>query len=181
LPFPPGLLLVEDVHIQIHHPDPPIPRIHTSASSGSGNSATATGSTSTCLRGSATVVGSLKNLDLRGTAVTPSGLANCLWALTHHQNHHHSSRSADHSWCKVWFEALHLGATTLFEGGSRSAGNEDDDERNAQNKRHQHEQQLRTTSEDLARLETVLAMDEMERETNSEGVSYYLTSRAALP
>jgi hypothetical protein len=131
------------------------------------------------------VVGSLKNLDLRGTAVTPSGLANCLWALTHHHHHHHhhhQSSSADHSWCKVWFEALHLGATALFEEGSRGehgaaavAGEVIPgkfDEHNAH--RHQH---LLWTSEDLARLETVLAMDEMERENSSEGVSY-LTSGA---
>jgi len=115
--------------------------------------------------GPAIVVGSLGALDLRGTAVTPSGLVDCLWTLTHH-NH----SGADRLWCKVWFESLHLSTTAPGEDNAEGVGVE----------QLQHRQ--RWIREDLARLETVLAMDEMELKSSSpcggrsssssEGVSY---------
>jgi hypothetical protein len=96
-------------------------------------------------RQASTMVGSLGSLDLRGTNVTPSGLVACLWGLTHHPKHHSEEASDQNTWCKVWFEALHLGSTTPASGTNDG-----------------------WTSEDLARLETVLAMDEMRRKILSK-------------
>jgi len=67
--------------------------------------------------------------------------------MTHHPKHHSEEASDPNTWCKVWFEALHLGSTTSAESGTNVDG---------------------WTSEDLARLETVLAMDEMERKILSK-------------
>lgn len=129
----------------------------------------------TSIPGPTIVVGSLRKLDIRGTTVTPSSLVDCFWALTHH-NHF----GADRSWCKVWFEALYL-------GGAVSDGEDDDDDNddNRLPRQHQHPQHFRWTCEDIVRLETVLAMDEMEPKhenrsgvgSNIGGVSY-LASKA---
>jgi len=71
----------------------------------------------------------------------------CLWSLTHH---HHSGEESSPSWCSVWFEALHLnGELATLEASDR--------------KNQRPDSTMLWSSENLARLETMLAMDEMER------------------
>ena len=71
----------------------------------------------------------------------------------------------DRSWCKVWFESLHLGGE--IHASSPHKSNDD-----LQGEAHSDNQAALIpqswTSEVLERLETVLAMDEMERKPLSE-------------
>lgn len=138
LPFPPALLPMGDAHELFHKNsrDVIIP------------------STSGGIHCRSMVVGSLRALDIRGTAVTPSSLVDCLRALTHH-NH----SGADRSWCRVWFEALHVSSAETPAKIDESNDN------------RLELSNLRWTLEDLARLETLLAMDEMKRNGPSVGSS----------
>jgi len=134
----------------------------------------------------AIAVGSLGTLDIRGTAVTPSSFVGCLRALTHHSSpaigatiapistEHHRERRL---WCKVWFEALHLGGDRSSGAAAATASTIDGPKKGIV--LGDREAESPWTSEDLARLETVLDMEDMARISGrsskthgAEGISY---------
>jgi len=71
----------------------------------------------------------------------------------------------DRSWCKVWFESLHLGGE-IHTSSPHKSNDDLQGEAHSDNQAALHPQSW--TSEVLERLETVLAMDEMERKPLSK-------------
>jgi hypothetical protein len=155
------------------------------------------------------IVGSLEVLDLRGTSVQPRDFVDCLWSMTHHYSSMESPRTrlstkdrwqpsrfgalkkndgpnstAYRCWCRVWFKALYLNGLQKDEASSNdNCGNDSTNppslELSAAYSTRSECHRYCWTNEDMIALESLLAMDEMERMVSTssphegKGISYF--------